>query len=133
MLLAIAGQEGDCLARRQVPVAHAMGLWQFERGGGVAGVLRHRASAPTAASWCLMRRVPDKPDAVHAALERDDVLACAFARLLLWTDAAPLPVTEAAGWACYLRVWRPGKPHPERWARNWRLAHAAVHAAAHGD
>ena len=39
MLLAIAGVESGCYARVQVPVAHARGLWQFERGGGVAGVL----------------------------------------------------------------------------------------------
>ena len=36
MLLAVAGVESGCLYRRQVPVAHAMGLWQFERLGGVA-------------------------------------------------------------------------------------------------
>ena len=56
MLLTIAGVESGCLHRRQVPVAHAMGLWQFERLGGVAGVLQHRATAAHAAEGAGARR-----------------------------------------------------------------------------
>ncbi len=35
-----------------------------------------------------------------------------FARLLLWTDAKPLPAIgdEQGAWDYYLRNWRPGKP-----------------------
>lgn len=128
MLLAIAGQESDAQYRRQHGGGPARGLWQFERMGGVAGVLSHRASARLAAALCEWRGVDPSATAVHAALERDDVLAAGFARLLLWTDAKPLPSVEAedAGWAYYLRNWRPGKPHPERWPENWRLAREAV-------
>lgn len=128
ILLAIAGQEADAKHRRQIPVAHAMGLWQFERGGGVAGVLSHRASMLIAGRVCVARDVRAISTDVHLALERDDVLACAFARLLLWTDARPLPGVHAEdeAWAYYLRCWRPGKPHPERWPDNHRLARDAV-------
>ena len=49
--------------------------------------------------------------------EWDDVLAAAFARLLLFTDPAKLPkLGDADGaWQLYLRTWRPGKPHPHTW------------------
>jgi hypothetical protein len=61
---------------------------------------------------------------VWAALERDDVLAFAFGRLLLWTDPKPLPGEHdaASGWDLYVRTWRPGKPHPERWPARFAAA-----------
>ena len=48
----------------------------------------------------------------------------AFARLLLWTDPAPLPALGAAvrAWAYYRRNWRPGKPHPETWPEMYQNA-----------
>lgn len=140
MLLAIAGQESAAMARRQVPVAHAMGLWQFERGGGVAGVLAHRASMDLAGRICAARQVQPATSAVHAALEHDDVLACAFSRLLLWTDPLPLPEVgqEDDAWRYYVRVWRPGAylkppfslrnlpPPSDRWPANYRQAAGLV-------
>jgi hypothetical protein len=61
--------------------------------------------------------VPATDAAVYAALEHDDVLAAAFARLLLWTDPEPLPAVGEVqrAWALYLRTWRPGKPHRQTW------------------
>jgi hypothetical protein len=128
MLLAIAGQESNAEYRRQHGNGPARGLWQFEAGGGVRGVLMHRSSARAASGLCAWRGVAAEVPAVHAALERDDVLAAGFARLLLFTDREALPQLQAAdaGWAYYLRTWRPGKPHPERWPENWRLAQQAV-------
>jgi hypothetical protein len=130
MLLAIAGQESGYRHRRQVPVAHAMGLWQFERGGGVTGVLRHAASRSAALAACEALLVPATPEAVHPALEHNDDLACVFARLLLFTDPRALPGVDQpdAGWAYYERNWRPGKPHPQTWAGHWRNALEAVAA-----
>lgn len=130
-MLTIAGVESGCYARRQVPVAHAMGLWQLERGGGVAGVLAHRATAAHAAAACRRRQIPAAPDEAWRALERDDVLAAIFARLLLLTDPAPLPDNQVTGRAIYLRTWRPGKPSsPAKWADSWTMAELAVDAAA---
>jgi hypothetical protein len=65
---------------------------------------------------------------VWESLEHDDVLAAAFARLLLWTDRAPMPTTDPEGWAAYIRTWRPGKPHPAMWPKWWGEADKAVSA-----
>lgn len=95
----------------------ARGFWQFEQGGGVRGVLTHAASAALARQVCEVRGVAPTSAAVYAQLESDDVLAAAFARLLLWTDPARLPaVGDSQGaWDLYARTWRPGKPHPQTW------------------
>jgi len=116
-LLAICGQESDFHHRWQVidrarPWVRgpARGLWQFERGGGVLGVLTHRASRDLVREVCVERCVEPSSAAVHEALETDDVLAACFARLLLWTDPQPLPPVGAVSttFALYLRTWRPG-------------------------
>lgn len=127
LLLAIALQESGLRHRRQVG-GPAMGLWQFEQRGGVHGVIRHEATRLMARAVCLLRAVAPTDGDVYGALAHDDLLACAFARLLLWTDPNPLPRLggERVAWDYYLRNWRPGKPHPEAWAGNYRQALAAV-------
>lgn len=127
LLTAIALQESRMAARRQAGNGPARGLWQFERGGGVAGVLNHPSSRLYARSCCLMVGVEPLSGIVHTALENNDLLACAFARLLLWTDPLPLPAIgdEAGAWSCYLRTWRPGRPHPETWGALYAEAAAA--------
>lgn len=128
MLLAIGLQESGLTARVQIVdgggQGPARGLWQFERRGGCAGVLRHNASRYWMHSVCDARGVKPTPTALWAALATDDVLAAAAARLLLFTDPRRLPEPgEAAdAWALYLRVWRPGKPHPNRWPANYARA-----------
>lgn len=116
-LLAICGQEADFHHRWQVVdpdrperMGPARGLWQFERGGGVRGVLTHPASRDLAARACRARGVDPTRDAVYEALSGDDVLAAALARLLLWTDPVPLPDPPASSttFSLYLRTWRPG-------------------------
>uniref|UniRef100_UPI00334158FE hypothetical protein n=1 Tax=Castellaniella defragrans TaxID=75697 RepID=UPI00334158FE len=138
MLLAIALQESNLAHRWQVVdlkyperKGPARGLLQFEQGGGVKGVLTHTASRDYAADVCLARGVVAAPAQVYAALDQDDVLAVALGRLLLWTDPRALPgVNDApAGWDLYQRVWRPGKPHPDKWPGNHRIARAALGAA----
>lgn len=114
-LLAISGQESAREFRRQIG-GPARGLWQFEAGGGVRGVLNHPASKPHAAALCKARGVPSNEASVYGALEHDDILAAGFARLLLWTDAYALPQNDPdAGWDYYVRTWRPGKPHKQKW------------------
>ena len=117
ILLAIGLQESRFEHRRQMGNGPAMGFWQFERGGGVRGVLNHATSQKRALEICEARDVVPDSASVWAALEHDDVLAAGFARLLLLTDPAPLPeVTDVDGsWQYYLRCWRPGKPHRETW------------------
>lgn len=131
-LLAVAMQEsGSHLAARYqgCPAAAAgpaRGFWQFERGGGVAGVLRHPASRGLARTICADLAIIPEPAASWRALEGSDLLAAVFARLLLFTDAHKLPTDADESWQCYLRLWRPGKPHPGPWPENWAAAHHAV-------
>lgn len=128
MLLAIGMQESRLTYRRQIG-GPARGLWQFEEGGGVKGVLEHHTTHRMAEQVCIARGVTAERKAVYAALEHDDLLAAAFARLLLWTDPKALPTTENGAWALYARVWRPGKPHPETWPAFFQAASQAVHGS----
>jgi hypothetical protein len=74
----------------------ARGFWQFEQGGGVRGVMNHPASASYAKAVCALRGVPWVERVIWERLEFDPVMACAFARLLLWTDPFALPTTADA-------------------------------------
>lgn len=123
MLLAIGLQESGLIHRHQIG-GPAHGLLQFERGGGVRGVMNHPSSKDHAARVCVERGVEPTVVAAFDAIEFDDVLAMAFGRLLLWTDPEPLPdVQDVQGaWDLYLRVWRPGKPHRHTWDRLYAQA-----------
>lgn len=134
LLLAIAGQETAWVERVQRSKGRdgawisgpARGFWQFERGGGVRGVLSHPRTVKLAYSLCSSRLVAPTATDVHLRLAKDDLLACGFARLLLLTDPAPIPEDQAGAWACYLRNWRPGKPDASRWPACWKEARAVV-------
>lgn len=119
MLRAIAVQESGLMHREQFPTGPARGWFQFERAGGVAGVVNHRLTKPVLRDWCINLVIPFSVDSVYNAIGLNDQLACACARLLLYTDVPPLPTDEAGGWECYLRVWRPGRPRPSEWAASW--------------
>jgi hypothetical protein len=123
LLWAIWRQESRMIHRRQIN-GPARGLGQFEKGGGVRGVLRHEASAEMARDACVRLGVVPTEDGVYRMLEHSDILAFIFSRLLLWTDprALPRPViaAEEEAWAYYLRNWRPGKPHRSTWGNFWR-------------
>lgn len=110
-------QEAKLTERRQYGNGPAGGLWQFEKGGGVHGVLTHAASKALAAKICADRGVPATNAGVWQAIQTDDVLACVFARLLYWTDARAVPAIGQvqASWDMYLDNWRPGKPKPDTW------------------
>lgn len=128
MLLAIAMQESGLAHRRQVR-GPARGWLQFE-AGGVAGVLAHVACRPwlrvALDAWLL----PTTAFALHATLEWSDTAAVWLARALLWADPAPLPPPspESVGisYSYYIRLWRPGRPHPEAWPGHWERACRAV-------
>ena len=126
MLLAIGLQESRFEYRKQIG-GPAHGFWQFEEGGGVRGVLRHPATSGTIRAVLAVRGVADATRAAYDAIVNDDVLACAFARLLLWTLPGALPDEGdcEAGWQQYVAAWRPGKPHRHTWdafyAQAWLL------------
>lgn len=127
MLYAIALQESGFRHRRQIR-GPARGWWQFEPIG-VHGVLAHRASRTTAEQVCaLLGYSATDHRALYDAIEHNDMLACAFARLLLWRLPEALPAREDAdgAWCQYIDTWRPGKPHRERWDDNYRQGWEAV-------
>lgn len=123
MLYTIGLQESRFVLRAQVVQGQpgkkgpARGYWQFERGGGVHGVMTHIASKALAETVCKVCAVPFDEAAVWERLETDDVLAAAFARLLLYTDPFPLPRTPnpQRAWEYYVDNWRPGRPHRSTW------------------
>jgi hypothetical protein len=128
LLTAIAGQESALKHRKQQP-GPARGFWQFERGGGFEGVLNHSRTGPLARKLIEALALPSDRDSLWQALPASELLQVGFARLLLWSDNAPLPAVgdREAGWAYYLRNWRPGKPHRDRWDAHYD---AAIQAAA---
>lgn len=122
MLLTIGQTESAFIYRRQIR-GPARGFWQFEKIA-VLDVLTRRATSCLAQAVCAHRGVEDDPTRVYAALEKDDILACAFARLLLYTDRKALPsLADSEGaYKYYIRVWKPGKPHPDKWNAFHKLA-----------
>lgn len=129
MLLAIALQESKCCSRRQLEGGPARGFWQFETAG-ISGVRLHPASSAhldrALVALCYASTLTVKP--AQQIVEHNDVLACVYARLLLYTLPTSLPDrTEVnQGWAQYLDAWRPGKPIHHTWPANFARAWALV-------
>lgn len=135
MLLAIGLQESRFMYRYQKVAGKpylkgpAKSFWQFEEGGGVHGVMTHPATRAHAQMLCEARGVAFDRRVVHHYMEDDDVLAAGLARLLLWADPKPLPAVGAShdeAWDCYIRSWRPGKPHRHTWDEFHAQARAQV-------
>lgn len=140
MMLACGYQESNMQYRYQLPrtvggrKGPARGLWQFEAGGGVRGVMRHTASRGLALQVVNTLGYPWDESALWQCLETDDALAGAFARLLILTDARPLPneQEEQLAWDQYLWNWRPGAyangtdsgraELRAKWSRSWKKA-----------
>lgn len=142
MLYAIGLQESRFEDRRQVikkdgrlqPIGPAKSLWQMERGGGCVGVVTHAASRFWMHHVCMARGVKFNSTALWKAIETDDVLAAAAARLLLFTDPKRLPEVgdEQGAWNLYKRVWRPGALKRDyaglrkKWTGNYAEAMGAL-------
>ncbi len=141
MLLAIPQQESGWQYRQQIG-GPARSYYQMEQGGGIRGVLTHPATKAYARAICGLRAVAPVESDVYAAFLSDDQLACAFARLLLWSDPSPLPQLgdEQGAWSLYHRTWRPGafdrgtaEQQAEvlaRWHGSYSAALAAVRQVA---
>ena len=131
LMIAIGFQESGFSDRYQVldsgVKGAGRGFYQFELGGGVAGVLAHPSTRAIALHVLNELHYPPDARSCYVALEHSDILAACFARLLLWTDSEHLPGPHAAtrAWKIYERLWRPGKPHPDafpaHFAQAWSL------------
>lgn len=148
LLLTFGLQESRLMYRDQLEaggkntvLGPALGLWQFERAGGTLGVLMHGASAKMAQRVCSARGVSADSRHVWPQLATDDVLAAAFARLLMWTDPLALPGMDDAdaAWRLYLRTWRPGAYERGTEAQRQVLrgkfdaSHALAHSFVRGE
>lgn len=118
MVVAICLQESRLTHRRQIG-GPARGYAQFEQGGGVKGVLTNAATKPLIQGVlaALDYDPASDPAICWIAIEHNDILAAAFARLLLWALPDPLPNKDSAGrgWTQYVSAWRPGKPKRDTW------------------
>lgn len=145
LMLAATRQEAPNREQCQLPVrpgkcGPARGIWQFEEGGGVRGVLRHAATRQAAIDLCHALGVEPTVEGVFAALPKadGDVLDAGFARLLFWTHPRPLPALGdvQGAFEYYLATWRPGAwsrgskkqraELREKWAANYAAALAVV-------
>lgn len=131
-LLAVAIQETGLEYRAQqvagdpTRAGPARGWWQFE-APTIGLLMQHNATAQRLAALCRAAAVRFEQDDIWRAIEGHDLLACAVARLLLLSDPEPIPVTANGAWQCYaVRLWRPGRPRPERWLAAWQAAQAAL-------
>lgn len=123
LLLAIGLQESRFEYTKQIK-GPAKSYWQFESGGGVKGVMTHPASKHHARKVCEALGIPFLQPIIYNAFEFNQVLAAAFSRLLLYTDAKALPQLGDAerAWQYYIWNWRPGKPHRKTWDSLYQKA-----------
>lgn len=123
LLLTIIGQETNWGARLQQG-GPARGWYQFESGGGIAGVLTHPASSANIRIVCDALLIPCTQSTCYEAVAWNGILATSFARLLLYTDPAPLPAVGEieTAYAIYDRCWRPGSKRPQDWPGNYATA-----------
>lgn len=138
MLVAIGLQESRFAHRFQVLntpglKGPARGFWQFEKGGGVRGVRGWIFKNPQSKAYAedALARLGygnASEDERYTAIEHNDVLACLFARCLLFTLPQSLPKRDEPGraWEQYLDAWRPGKPHVNTWNDCYELAWKVV-------
>jgi hypothetical protein len=89
----------------------------------VAGVVDDPVASNLLRKVCVQFDIPVSVASIFEAIAYHDILAYVLARLAYSMDPDPLPLvgdTDAA-WRYYLKVWRPGKPDPDRWAEIYPL------------
>lgn len=114
-LLAIALQESGLVHRVQVR-GPARGFFQFEISGCQEAL---RLDRENFLAGYTARTLYD-------VLPQEECVMVVAARLLLRRHPDPLPKLPEYGWKQYMSLWRPGKPHPDRWPACWEAATIAV-------
>lgn len=137
-LYATSIQENPTRAPRQLikkdgrlqPIGPAAGDYQFEKTGGIRGLLNFKNDRVQSMlrSVCAARQVPQTIDGLFDGIQTDPILAAALARLLYFTDAGALPKAgaEQYAWEVYLRTWRPGayERDPKGLRAKWSKSYA---------
>jgi hypothetical protein len=118
LVLAICLQESGLKYRTQVG-GPARGYPQFERAG-ISAILTNSKTMMQASTVCGSLDLASDATSVYAAIALNDVLAAAFARLLLFSLPMPLPAPDDiwGAWEQYVEAWRPGKPRRNDWEAN---------------
>ena len=133
-ICAIAGQESGWQKRVQDDDGPAHSFWQFERNGGVAGLMSNRKTGPFVKRMAASLGIKYNPMSVWAAMAtpNGDGMSFGMARLLLWSDPDPLPAPsdDDAWWGYYARNWRPGDPRPDAWPANIAAARGVILGAS---
>jgi len=95
MLLAIGLQESEFIARQQGGTSKKAGTgpakswWQFEKSGGVKELLENQTTRPILLPVCTLLGYPEwTADALHEAMEHNDVLEEFHIRLVIDQDIA---------------------------------------------
>jgi hypothetical protein len=127
LLVAICVQESAIVARRQKGRGPARGYAQFE-AIAVQDVLTRDTSRVHAAGVCRALDIEPQVEIVHRAIEFNDVLMAAFARLNLWNVPESLPgrLEVDRAWHYYEDTWRPGKPRPAKWPTAYAIGWQSV-------
>lgn len=120
MIVAIALQESALKYRRQIR-GPARGYWQFELIG-VQGVFKHHVTEEMARGIMRILDYKPTPEVAYKAIEHNDVLAAALARLLLWQHPDPLAdgrMDIQTGLNQYVKQWRPGRLRANKWEPSY--------------
>ena len=127
LLLATGLQESRFVYRRELG-GQGLGFWRLS-GSMMTQVLQHPQTARLAQRLCEAAGIECRARTLHAALEFNDGLAAAFARLLLLSAGQGLPPCgrPEQAWLLYLRLWQPQHPSHLSWAPLYRHACHAVH------
>lgn len=127
LLLAIGMQESAFEDRIQKPNGPAHSFWQ-EEPNGIKAVLNNKTTRPYLLNACDVLNINVDWYSIYMDVVNNDELACVVARLLLYADSNPLPtVGDSEGaWQYYLRNWRPGKPRPDDWNKNYKIAQGRI-------
>lgn len=131
VLLLASGLAASGFQTRRDARGPGRGYWRaLPDGVMVGGVLRAAQTRDLAVAVCDARQVPPIAERVYSALEHDDLLAAALARLLLWSDPAGLPSLgdEAGAWACYQCHWAVDEAARRDWPAHYQRALAACPA-----
>lgn len=133
LMVAIALQESSLQHRRQVSndgteSGPAVSFWQCEQTGAGHWLLLHKLAGPILRKACADFNVDATDAGIWNAIRYSDVLAAIVARLNLFVLPSGLPEVPELGWQQYINAWRPGKPKPDTWAKNWSTADLTVKA-----